>query len=430
MQTENLATSNKRPRLEWLGGVQLGADVTLSDLCQHYDAVVLAIGAQKEKRLNVLGEDAFANQNIYPSMTWTGWLNGYQHYKHAIPTLNYNGLFDEAIASKAILFGHGNVALDVARLLLMPSTELAPTDITVQALSTLRETSIRHVNLIGRRGPAQVNFTSAELREIFKLSHSQNFPIFTNRLELLQELTHQLSPKEPRLAHSLAKIFANTRIQQLDDWNVDLTKTFGCKQSLTLSFLLSPKAFLPNEAHPNFASAVECTRNEFLPSQNDAIPIKSCGVREIPGDRVTFKAALFVKCIGFSIGLIPSLPATHQCPATGLIKNDKGHVIPPSLEAALPNNNLFVTGWCKNGATGELASTMLCAYETAASVADFISKPSHTRMTRPEEVGRDWLMANLEKQNTNYILFKDWHAIDKQEIALGQKLFKSREKIV
>ena len=381
----------------------------------------MAIGAQQEKMLGEKGESIF--KNIYPSMTWTGWVNGFPNLTNAIPTLNFSERMPSSplVQSKAVIFGNGNVALDVARLLLMPVESLKHTDIKEDALLTLSTSSIKHVNIVGRRGPGQVSFTTAELREIFKLASAHKYPIFTNRLDLIQNLPSTFTQGEPRTLQSITKLFKKTPIQQLDDWNINIIKEYGCEKSLTLTFLLSPKEFQGNVEN-EMASGILCYKNEYIEDQRER-PLHEQNVQKTAIE-TTLEASLFVKCIGYSVGLIPGLSPTLQDPNTGRIMTDRNYLI-----AKFPQyENLFTSGWCRGGPSGQLANTMLCAYDAAESILEYISLKASSGNAE-ERQGRTWLLSRLKSQGTKYLLYKDWQKINEKEIELGRPLNKPREKL-
>lgn len=410
--------------MEWMGCVSLGDDVSVRTLCQNYDVVALAIGAQKEKLLNVPGEGL---RNVYGSMAWTGWINGYPNTSHNVPTLDFGRLNGVDWSSKAVILGNGNVALDVARLLLTPVEGLSSTDISHAALGVLRHSSIRHVNIIGRRGIGQVSFTPAELREIFKLAETQQIQLFCNNLESLREsLQVELFKDEPRPLRSVAKIFASyiDRMQEVSDWNSLLSSSKSSK-SLTFSFLQSPIAFSSssNSVDSETADTISLEENRLDPLK----PGQRLASQRVhaSGKKHEIRAALFVKCIGYAIGQIPSLPVSLQHPSTGFIKHVAGRV-PPNDEGL---DNLFVAGWCKSGSTGQLATTLVDANETGQSIIRFIEQLDSSDKHHQEKPGRSWLLPELRKKAVKYLLYEDWRKINQDEIENGKLLQKSREKI-
>ncbi|KAK2193742.1 hypothetical protein NP493_7g07024 [Ridgeia piscesae] len=145
-------------RCSFLGNVNVGQDISIEQLRQSYTAVVLAYGADADKRFGIPGEDL---GNVLSARSFVGWYNG-------LPQCN-DLKVDLTGTDTAVVFGQGNVALDTARILLTPIDILKKTDITEHALEELARSRVKHVYMVGRRGPLQVAFTIAELREMVKL---------------------------------------------------------------------------------------------------------------------------------------------------------------------------------------------------------------------------------------------------------------------
>src|SRR6476659_7484707 len=138
----------------FLGNVDVGVDVSHSELMEHYTAVIYATGAQTDKSLGIPGEGLEGSR---PATEFVAWYNGHPDYRDLE--------FDLSV-KRAVVIGNGNVAADVTRMLTLSPRELERTDVADHALEALRESRIEEVVVLGRRGPAQVAFTSAELREL------------------------------------------------------------------------------------------------------------------------------------------------------------------------------------------------------------------------------------------------------------------------
>lgn len=119
----------------------------------HYDALLFAYGASKDKTLGIPGEQDL--DDIYSARAFVGWYNGLPEYAHSAPNLNHE---------EAVIVGQGNVALDVARILLQDSKVLKTSDITEEALAVLQASKVKRVRIVGRRGPMQVRFHGTEHR--------------------------------------------------------------------------------------------------------------------------------------------------------------------------------------------------------------------------------------------------------------------------
>ena len=139
------------------GNVQVGVDVSHAELMEHYSAVIYATGAQTDKSLGIPGEDLPGSR---PATEFVAWYNGHPDYRD---------LEFDLSSSRAVVIGNGNVAADVTRVLTLSPEDLARTDVADHALEVLRGSRIEEVIVLGRRGPAQAAFTSAELRELGRL---------------------------------------------------------------------------------------------------------------------------------------------------------------------------------------------------------------------------------------------------------------------
>ncbi|RUS79817.1 hypothetical protein EGW08_012416 [Elysia chlorotica] len=144
-------------RCNFFGNVELGKDLALKDLRDAYTAVVLCYGAAEDRVLGIPGEDL---PNVLSARSFVGWYNGLPQDAQLPVNLD---------CEAAVVLGHGNVALDVARILLTPTSILEKTDISEHALEALRRSSVKRVHIVGRRGPLQAAFTIKELREMTRL---------------------------------------------------------------------------------------------------------------------------------------------------------------------------------------------------------------------------------------------------------------------
>lgn len=146
-----------------------GSTIPLPVLLRNYDAVVFSYGASKDKTLGLEGENL---KGVYSAREFVGWYNGLPDFANLEPDLTQG--------EDAVLIGQGNVALDVARMLLEDVNTLRKTDITTHAVETLSKSRIKRVHIVGRRGPMQAAFTIKEIRELMKLPDIGFHPIDTS----------------------------------------------------------------------------------------------------------------------------------------------------------------------------------------------------------------------------------------------------------
>lgn len=160
------------PRFNFVGNIDLGNDLPLAALKPHYDAILFAYGASQDKELGIPGEKAL--RSVYSARAFVGWYNGLPEHRDLQPDLTSG--------EDAVIVGQGNVALDVARILLSDVDTLRRTDIADYAVETLSKSRIKRVRVVGRRGPLQVDIPT---------SHSQSIQVCSNKLHILGVFYHQ-----------------------------------------------------------------------------------------------------------------------------------------------------------------------------------------------------------------------------------------------
>jgi ferredoxin--NADP+ reductase len=162
------------PRFRFFGNVVFGEHVSREELLEHYHAIVYATGTPVDRPLGIPGEEL---PGSHAATEFVGFYNG--HPDHTDLEVDLRS------AERAVVIGNGNVAIDVARMLVLAPTELAPTDTADHALEVLAESHVKEVVIVGRRGPAQAAFTNPELLELGELSDAD---IVVNETELERAL--------------------------------------------------------------------------------------------------------------------------------------------------------------------------------------------------------------------------------------------------
>ena len=150
----------QHPDFRFFGGVELGADVSPEDLLERYHAVVYAVGTPTDNAIGIPGE---ARPGSVAATEFVAWYNGHPSYADAAFDLS---------CERAVVIGNGNVAIDVARMLVLDPDELAGTDTADHAIEAFARASVTDVVILGRRGPAQAAFTNPELRELGDLARA------------------------------------------------------------------------------------------------------------------------------------------------------------------------------------------------------------------------------------------------------------------
>ncbi|MEU6849649.1 FAD-dependent oxidoreductase [Actinacidiphila alni] len=363
----------ERDRVRFLGDVRVGADVTTGELGALYDAVVFATGAPTGRRLAIVGEDL---ARVWSAADFVAWYSG--HPDHA----DLGESFTRA-AESAVVIGAGNVALDVARLLVKSAAELEQTDMPPHVLDRLAHSGVREVHLVCRRGPEHARFSAKELRELLDLD---GVGIAIDTEGLPDRST------DPLTAANL-KAFA------------DLARrgTVPGGRTLRFHFRTRPVELL------GAGGAVAAVRLERT---------RGPGGTATPAAEITdLKAGLVVSAVGHRSTPIGTLPFDE---GLGRVPHTAGRVIGAD---GRPVEGQYVAGWVKRGPSGVVGTNRACAAETVAAVlADLADRPP--RGAAPDAVDR--LLAGRGVRPVGY---DGWLSIDAEEIGRGRALGRARTKI-
>lgn len=374
-------------RCSFVGNVSVGKDVSLAQLREAYTAVVLAYGANSERCLNIQGENL---PNVISARNFVGWYNG-------LPE-NQNLELNLDVEDVAIV-GHGNVALDIARILLTPLELLKKTDITEKAIKALSSSKVQRVHLIGRRGPLQVAFTIKEFREMTRLPKSR--PVldpddFKHLADYLEDL--------PRPRRRLTELLYNTAVKPLEKdqkmW-ADATRTWH------LHFLRSPVEILSEGLS---IKGLRLVKNKLEG------PIKNNPKAVSTHETIDLSCGMILTSIGYKgVKIDPDLPFDHN---KGVVANENGRVI------GVPG--LYCTGWVSRGPLGVILNTMTDGIDTGKLILKDL-KDNRLEVNKP---GKDVIIKKLKEAGVQTVSFDDWKKIDSAEILKGESAGKPREKMV
>jgi ferredoxin--NADP+ reductase len=396
------------PRFRYFGNVTLGEHVSRDDLLAHYHAVVYATGSPSDRPLGIPGEEL---PGSHAATEFVGWYNGHPDHtdlEFDLTTASGGG----AAAERAVVVGNGNVALDVARMLVLAPEELAPTDTADHALEVLARSRVREVVILGRRGPAQAAFTNPELLELGELAGADVI-VDPDELERALAVVDTTAEED---------ITCRRNVEILRDYATRAPK--GHDKRIVLRFLLSPAAFLPDE-HGRLGS-VELIRNELVPSDRG-------GLRAAPtGERETIAAGLAFRAIGYRGIPLPGVPFDERA---AVIPNAGGRVLDPASGTPLPGE--YVVGWIKRGPSGVIGTNKKDAQETVDAMLADLTPPSngdgpaqqpgatHTP-TSPDPAAIEQL---LRARQPELVTYSGWEAIDRHERALGEPAGRPRVKL-
>ncbi|CAL8075648.1 unnamed protein product [Calicophoron daubneyi] len=413
----------KNPRFNFFGNVTVGKDIRLHELQRAYAAVVLAYGASTDRRLGVPGEDI---PGVLSAREFVGWYNG-APYSELHPDLN---------CDTVAVVGIGNVALDVARILLSPISRLKRFDIPEPVLATLSTSKIRRVVLIGRRGPLQAAFTLKEVRELSRLPISDNADSIGNQLPvtvLPSDIFECTIGDKEDIANLLRELPRPRR--RLTQFLLDLPRSPPSSPSSKICdilFLRSPVRIVPKQSlqtRPNqsMVDGLELTINQLEgpPSEHQrAIPILNRSTELL-------ECGLVVRSIGYkSVQIDPDIPFDE---ARGVIKSKDNHGrVAKSVHKPVGADDclLYCTGWAKRGSSGVIIDTSMDARDTARTL--LIDLAQAELQGDPRVVGKKGLpvlMDILHERHVHPLAFADWERVDAMEKAAGKALGKSREKL-
>lgn len=345
--------------------VELGRDITTQELAERYDAVVIATGTSRGKRLDIPGEEL---RGSLSSAEFVPWYNAHPDY------VTVDVPLDE---STAVVIGAGNVAMDVARMLALEPRELDATDTALHALSELHKSKIRDVHIFARRGPEHAAFTSPELRELKKLEHTDVF-IATEEIEDAIE-----------------------RVESAGEVEKDVRSNLDAMLSISQS---------PHEGHERrmhfhfFSSPVEIQgdkRVEKIKFAHNKIE-KSKVIQT--NETFMIDAGLIISAIGYEADPIPGIPFS-----AGKIENDAGHI---------PNTNLYVVGWAKRGPSGVIGTNKSDSADVVTKLVSELKAPKDT----------DDISDLLKTRGVVHVPQATWELINAAEITAGESKGKPRVK--
>ena len=301
--------------------VELGKDISLKDLRERYDAVVLATGSSKGRKLGIPGEEL---PNCISAAEFVPWYNAHPDFTNVEVDLN---------TDTAVVIGAGNVAMDVARLLAIDPTELDPTDTAEHALVKLKQSKIRNVIICGRRGPEHAAFTAPELRDLPKLEHTDVY-IDTEQINQAAFRIKELGEAEKDLRNNLEAM----RLIAKHDKK-------GVERKLEIKFLSAPIEIKGRDK----VKEIVFTINEVKDG------------KVIATDKTfTIKAGLVVTAIGYDAAEYAGINIEN-----GRITNIAGHV----------EHNDYVTGWAKRGPVGVIGTNKIDSNDVVELIISNLTEP-------------------------------------------------------
>jgi ferredoxin--NADP+ reductase len=366
-------------RFRFFGNVAIGEHVSPAELAQHYDAVVYAIGTQADRPLNIPGEEL---PGSVAAVDFVGWYNAHPHFAEITPDLS---------GARAVVVGNGNVALDVARILVTEPDVLAQTDIADHALESLRPRGVEEVIVIGRRGPLQTAFTTLELRELADL---ENVDVVVDPADF-----ENISEDDAAAVGKICK----QNIKALKGY-VGREPRPGHRR-IVFRFLTSPIEIAGEER----VEKIVLGTNELVSDDNGRVVAKDTGAREeVP-------VQLVVRSVGY-----------RGVPTPGLPFDEKSGTIPNTAGRVHGSRNEYVVGWIKRGPSGVIGTNKKDSQETVDTlIADLSGAELADFGADHADKLADWLHSRQPKLVTD----AHWKLIDEHERSTGEPHGRPRVKL-
>ena len=378
-QFEKIAS---HPRFRFFGNLVVGEHVQAGELAERYDAVIYAVGAQSDKPLRIPGEDLTGS---VAAVELVGWYNAHPHFEQMPPDLT---------GERAIVVGNGNVALDVARILVTDPGELRTTDIADHALELLDPRGVEEVVIIGRRGPLQATFTTLELRELGDLKGLEGVDVIVDPADVSEISDEDAEAASKTVRNNLKALRGYTGNQP----------TPGNRR-IVFRFHTSPIEIRGDGR----VEQVVLGRNELVADENGRVVAKDTGTREV------LPAQLVVRAVGY-----------QGVPTPGLPFDERTCTIPHTDGRIEGSRNEYVVGWIKRGPSGVIGSNKSDSQHTVDTLVADLAGASHPEFAddHSDELTK-WLLSRQPRLVTD----EHWQLIDRHERATGEPHGRPRVKL-
>ncbi|MEU0497593.1 FAD-dependent oxidoreductase [Mycobacterium sp. NPDC006124] len=365
------------PRFRFFGNIRVGEDVHADELAERYDAVVYAVGAQADRPLGIPGEEL---PGSVAAVDFVGWYNAHPHFEEMAPDLS---------TGRAVVVGNGNVALDVARILVSDPDALANTDIADHALESLHARGVEEVVVIGRRGPLQATFTTLELRELGDLEAMADVDVVVDPADFadISEEDLEAAGKTVKQNVKVLRGYADRPLR-------------GAKRRIVFRFHTSPVEIKGDGR----VSSIVLGSNELV-DEGGRLVAKDTGARE------ELPAQLVVRAVGY-----------RGVPTPGLPFDERSATIPHSDGRVEGTKNSYVVGWIKRGPSGVIGSNKK---DSAATVETLLADLATADLGDEPQDAAAWLLA----RQPHLVTDDHWKRIDAHERSAGGPSGRPRVKV-
>ena len=388
-----------KPEIRLFGNVNVGTDITLDELKQHYDAVIYATGATDDRPLNIPG-----GEHTIGAGEFVGFYDANPHFEAA---------WDLSADSVAVV-GVGNVGLDVARVLAKTGEELKVTEIPDNVYDSLKENQAKEVHVFGRRGPAQAKFTPLELKE---LNHSDTIQIVVDPEDIQYDEGSEEARRSSKIQDMVCTLLEQYAIADEKD----------APHKLFLHFFESPVEIKTDEAGKVTAFVTERTE------------LTGDGSVKGTGKLTEWPVGAVYRAVGYKSDEQHSLPWDER---QNVLPNVGGRVLTegptadgiagvpgsadPEAEKRERLTGVYATGWVRRGPVGLIGNTKGDANE---AVANLLADHAAGIGFAPAQPGEEAIEQHLADKNIEFTTWEGWYALDKQERELGEAEGRERKKI-
>jgi len=362
-QFERLAL---KPGVRFLGGIELGRDVSLAELRAHYDAVVIATGASQDRTLGIPGEDL---PGVFGSGQFVGWYNGHPDCATLPVTLD-----GDAVA----VIGNGNVAIDLVRVLAKTPQEMQTSDLVDHAAQVIHAAKLKDIYLIGRRGPVEANFTSGELAELGHLARA--VPVIEGA-EIPQ-----------------SSGVADEAVAKVKDKNLEILRGFAGNAAgskpITIHFCFNRTPV-----------AIEG-------GDRDGGKVERLVLQQSSGsERHSIAVGTVITAIGYRA---PGLEGVQLDEGKGIVANNGGQIAP----------GLYVVGWAKRAPSGVIATNRADSLAVADKIIAYLNGQPH------DDESTDGIAGLCRSRGVRVVDFAAWQSADRAELEAGKAAGKPRRKFI
>ena len=368
-----------RGDIRFFGNVKYGVDITLDDLKQHYNAVIFATGAIKDADLDIPGADL---EGSFGAADFVNWYDAHPDFPLEWPL----------DAKEVAVIGNGNVALDVARILVKRPDDLLSTDIPDHVYQGLKASPVTDVHVFGRRGPAQVKFSPLELREALHVEGVQ-------AIVYDEDFQYDDGSREA--------IDSNNQIRVMVKTLEDLRENPSAPQErrLHLHFFSTPREILGTGGK---VSGIRFERTE----------LDGTGRVRATGEMREFEVQAVYRAVGYFGSELDAIPFDD---VEGVIRNEEGRVL-DQTGSHIPG--VYCTGWIKRGPVGLIGHTKADAIET---IGHLIS--DRASWWSPSEPGEAAIEETLRSRGVDFMAWPGWLNVDSEEKRLGELSGRERLKL-